>query len=203
MPISKLEAAQRQLDCAIRLYFAEDDLLAVHTLSRAAFRILFDLYPKKSADEFSKDLEGLIKELGWGEFNRISNFLKHADNDPDQVIDKEYETETQMGIGFAIILHHRLTKSFTPEMRAFDEWIKITHPEEFKLRPDSDPAFEAAYRESVEFLKSFPPKDRFLLPNALLTFFRGQPDGGNTWYRPGDDLTMERAPHRSEEPGRP
>ena len=71
MPISKLEAAQRQLDCAIRLYFAEDDLLAVHTLSRAAFRILFDLYPQKSADEFSQNLEGLIKELGWGEFNRI------------------------------------------------------------------------------------------------------------------------------------
>jgi len=186
MPISKLEAAQRQLDCAIRLYFAEDDLLAVHSLSRAAFRILFDLYPKKSVDGFANDLAGLIEEFGWGEFNRISNFLKHADSDPDQVIDEEYETDTQMGIGFAIILHHRLAKSFTPEMRAFDEWMKITHPDHFKLPPDADPAIEADYRASVEVLKSLPAEDHFLLPNALLAFFRGQPEGGNAWFRPGD-----------------
>ena len=192
MSISKLEAAQRQLDCAIRLYFAGDDLLAVHSLSRAAFRILFDVYPKKSVDGFANDLAGLIEELGWGEFNRIGNFLKHADSDPDQVIDEEYEAETQMGIGFAIILHHRLAKSFTPEMRAFDVWMKTTHPDQFNLPLDPDPVFEAGYRASVEIIKSFPAEHRFLLPNALLEFFRRHPEGGDARFRPGDSVQMER-----------
>jgi hypothetical protein len=38
------------------LYFADDDLLAVHTLSRAAFRVLFDISPKQSNDGFEKNL---------------------------------------------------------------------------------------------------------------------------------------------------
>jgi hypothetical protein len=115
MPISKLQAAERQLNCAIRLYFADDDLLAVHTLSRAAFRILFDIYPERSSDGFDRDLDKLIAELGWRKFNRVTNFLKHADNDPEGILDGASEAETQMGIGFALILHCRIARRYTPE----------------------------------------------------------------------------------------
>jgi hypothetical protein len=62
--ISKLEAARRQLDCAIRLYIAEEDALAVHTLSRAAFRILHDIYPTIRDDGFSRDIDKLIAQWG-------------------------------------------------------------------------------------------------------------------------------------------
>jgi hypothetical protein len=41
--ISKLDAARRQLDTAIRLYFMEGDPVSVHTLAAAAFEILKDL----------------------------------------------------------------------------------------------------------------------------------------------------------------
>ena len=34
--IDKFEAAQRQLDCAIRLWFVDEDSLAIHTLAYAA-----------------------------------------------------------------------------------------------------------------------------------------------------------------------
>ena len=43
MKISKLEAGSRQLDSAIRMFFNNEDILAVHTVSRAAFRVLFDI----------------------------------------------------------------------------------------------------------------------------------------------------------------
>jgi hypothetical protein len=41
--INKIEAAQRQLDAAIRRLFANEDPVAIHTLAMAAFRILRDL----------------------------------------------------------------------------------------------------------------------------------------------------------------
>lgn len=35
MAVTKIDAARRQLDCAIRLFFDDDDSLAVHTLAYA------------------------------------------------------------------------------------------------------------------------------------------------------------------------
>jgi len=43
MTIIKLEAVRRQLDAAIRLYFAEDDPIAVHTLVGAPHILITDL----------------------------------------------------------------------------------------------------------------------------------------------------------------
>jgi hypothetical protein len=83
MPISKIEAAQRQLDCAIRLYVADDDIVSVHTLSRAAFRLLYDIYPTLKDDDFCRDMGKLIEQLGWKDFNGAANFLKHANSDPE------------------------------------------------------------------------------------------------------------------------
>ncbi len=182
MPISKLEAAQRQLDCAIRLYLAEEDHLSVHTLSRAAFRILYDLYATMRDDGFSCDLDKLIQKLGWVRFNQAANFLKHADKDPTST-DDLHENDTHMGIGFAIILYARLSGGYTPEMRAFDEWMKVTHPDEFKLPPDPDEDIEWGYRQAVEMLKTEPKSQRLVLANGLLKFFREHPDGGNAWKR--------------------
>lgn len=177
MPISKLEAAERQLNCAIRLYLADDDLLAVHTLSRAAFRILFDIYPERSRDGFDRDLDRLIADLGWREFNRVTNFLKHADNDPEGILDNASEVETQMGIGFALILHCRIAGRYTPETMAFDMGIKLQNPDAFKLRPDLDPKFERAYREAIEHLKGGEGKmGRSVLAEGLLQFFRQHPE---------------------------
>jgi hypothetical protein len=34
--ITKLEAGGRQLDSAVRMFFANEDILAIHTVSRAA-----------------------------------------------------------------------------------------------------------------------------------------------------------------------
>ena len=41
--VNKLEAATRQLDAAIRLLFAGEDIVAVHTLAGAASAVLTNL----------------------------------------------------------------------------------------------------------------------------------------------------------------
>ena len=108
MPITKLEAAQQQLDCAIRLLFNLEDMPSVITLSRAAFRVMFDIYPVlKPEGEFGEALDGVIKRMGWTKFNKIANQLKHADNDADAMIDP-HPIHAMVGIGIAITLYHQI-----------------------------------------------------------------------------------------------
>jgi hypothetical protein len=45
--VLKVAAAQRQLDAAIRMTFANEDPLAVHTVAAAAGRVLRDLAKKR------------------------------------------------------------------------------------------------------------------------------------------------------------
>jgi hypothetical protein len=45
--ISKIAAAQRQLDAAIRMFFQREDELAIHTVTAAAFQILRDVTRKR------------------------------------------------------------------------------------------------------------------------------------------------------------
>lgn len=49
--VTKLGAAQRQLRAAIRMFFATEDELAVHTVASAAYALLKDLKAKRGRDE--------------------------------------------------------------------------------------------------------------------------------------------------------
>jgi hypothetical protein len=77
--IDKFEAAQRQLDCAIRLWVADEDSLGIHTLAYAACCLLRDLLGNQKA-------EVLRKFEGSQRFGEVPNFVKHADRDPDYIL---------------------------------------------------------------------------------------------------------------------
>lgn len=49
--ITKLAAAQRQLRAAIRLYFVDEDELAIHTVASAAYRLINDLKAARGMTE--------------------------------------------------------------------------------------------------------------------------------------------------------
>ncbi|MBK6005950.1 hypothetical protein JJB11_07565 [Ramlibacter ginsenosidimutans] len=49
--ITKLAAADRQLRAAMRMYFAEEDELAIHTVAYAAYGLLRDLKAERGLDE--------------------------------------------------------------------------------------------------------------------------------------------------------
>jgi hypothetical protein len=170
--LSKIEAARRQLDCAIRLYFDNDDLLAVHTLSRAAFRVLYDLHP---ADDTYKELiTQTIGYLGWGNFNELTNFLKHADRDADAEVDEASETRTQIGIGFAAMLYRQMTATLTPEMKAFHLWMKVNNPKHFPDVREPDWEFEHEYLDATEFLKNEPREARMITGKVLLQMLKDE-----------------------------
>lgn len=61
--ISKIAAAQRQLDAAIRIFFQREDELAIHTVTAAAFQILQDLTKLRGARFTSEVLKAGILSI--------------------------------------------------------------------------------------------------------------------------------------------
>jgi len=57
--INKLAAAKRQIQAAIRMYFAEEDELAVHIVASAAYNVLKDIKRSRGKSE-AADFLGLI-----------------------------------------------------------------------------------------------------------------------------------------------
>lgn len=102
---NKLSVAKRQLDAAIRMYFAGEDSIAVHTVASAAFNVFSDLLEKRGKDasvhgfiygaiRAAKDLrEGKLTEddiRSWGEgaLDLVRSYDSLFDEDPDVDIDQ-------------------------------------------------------------------------------------------------------------------
>jgi hypothetical protein len=59
--IDKIDAARRQLDASIRMFFSSEDILAVHTVASAAYRIIRDLAEKSGNAQFHENLKQMIR----------------------------------------------------------------------------------------------------------------------------------------------
>jgi hypothetical protein len=88
--ISKFDAATRQLDTAITLWFLDGDPVSSHTLACSAYQIIHDINQQKgwrdllydsliTKDEFRDDAKRLLK--------CHYNYFKHSDKDPDGTIE--------------------------------------------------------------------------------------------------------------------
>jgi hypothetical protein len=68
--ISKMAAAQRQLDAAIRMIFHEEDELAIYTVIAAAHRVLRDIMSKRgrsaAAEAIKDNIRGIANALVQG-----------------------------------------------------------------------------------------------------------------------------------------
>jgi hypothetical protein len=87
--ISKTEAASRQLCAAIRMFFDDQDAIAVHTLACAAGEIFEKLSKKERLVPSIRFVErtkpkGIDARHSLG---RARNFFKHADTDADAVLE--------------------------------------------------------------------------------------------------------------------
>jgi hypothetical protein len=146
--ISKLGGARRQIETAIELFFNNKDSLSVHTLAWAGFKVLFDLYPHRNSDGFAAKLDSLISKEGWKFLAGIANFLKHADKDPDVVLESHHPMVGMAIIGLATLLYRRVAGEFTLKMTAFDFWTDELADEECGL-PEVDDNKERAAQSKV------------------------------------------------------
>jgi hypothetical protein len=89
--ISKIEAAKRQLDCAIDLWFRGKDEVSIHTLLVASYRVIYDINKKHGTLHEAVYDTPVIKEEYKKEWVKMiaepSNFFKHADRDPEGQIE--------------------------------------------------------------------------------------------------------------------
>ena len=130
--VNKIEATRRQIDTAIRLLFDNEDPIAIHTLTMAGFRILRDLADKQNSN-MNKVAQSFIKPgmegKFWGTMQSFANFLKHADKDPDGIIDNIQEEVNDAILLLATLYYQDLGYQFTPEMLALNGWFSVIHPD--------------------------------------------------------------------------
>ena len=123
-PVSKQDAAIRQLRTAIWLFFEDEDMLSVQTLVAAAHGILSCLVKLKKGRSFLKD-----NDLIWPEYmtewkrilNVAPNFLKHADRDPNESLQFRPEM-VQFWILDCVFMEEILTVSRLHESIVFMAW---------------------------------------------------------------------------------
>ena len=156
--ITKLSAAQRQIDAAIRILFSGEDALAVHTVVAAAHGIVSDLAKKRNVtpghtpytESIGKAMATLYRQrFGitipnrklryWAaqfekehfrpHLNRPANFLKHADQDAGKVLDQD-GLQTDTLLLFSCVTYTELGLEYTPEMTAFCRWHLAVYPHE-------------------------------------------------------------------------
>jgi hypothetical protein len=91
--VSKLDAAKRQLETAIRLYFFDGDPVSIHTLTAAAYNVLRDITKRKGAEPviFKGQVFDYVKpehhEMFRAKISEAENFFKHADRDHEATVD--------------------------------------------------------------------------------------------------------------------
>jgi hypothetical protein len=144
--ISKLDAARRQIDTAIRLYFGRRDDVSIHTLGSAALGVIDSLLVKAGHPE-TMPLDNVRPEY-LGEMRRLlhedANFFKHADRDPESVLHFKPEMNE-----FVLVRclggYHLLSGERTEEMMIFQTWMTVWMPEVFFQDPAS-PIVQSARR---------------------------------------------------------
>jgi hypothetical protein len=105
--IEKLDAACRQLNTAISLWFSNGDPVSIHTLACSAHQIVHDVNQKQGGRDLIYDslvIKDEYRRMANQVFKQAYNFFKHADNDAYGTIEfKPHLTEffmmfTSMGL---------------------------------------------------------------------------------------------------------
>ena len=125
--IGKLDAARRQLETAVRLYFSEADAVSIHTLVSAAYQVLSDVNKAHGGEPMLKeqiptwvspDATAESKRL----LNEAANFFKHADRDHDEVLEFA-EGPTGLLLYDAVRKYRELTGENVPVLAVYDVWF--------------------------------------------------------------------------------
>jgi hypothetical protein len=162
LTVTKLDAARRQLGVAIRLWFADDDPVAIHTLAAAAHEIVHTLFrlrgfhglmfdSKLVKNEYRSDWAKLIK--------RPASFFKHAQRDPDS----EFEFDPRANWALLLAAAHGVSRmGYEPRMEelALAYWFRIHQPDWFPETPSGngapvDPFEKVRTVKKGEFLEGF------------------------------------------------
>jgi len=140
--IGKLEAARRQLETAITLYFAYGDPISIHTLVGAAYGLIHGINEKRGGTMMVKDAWKFLNPENAKTFkkgiNSVENFLKHADWDPpDATLDLNPQW-TEALLCEASQRYYVLTEEQPQLLQLFVLWYALRHPDMFCGTPEGE-----------------------------------------------------------------
>jgi hypothetical protein len=163
--VSKLNAARRQLDCAIELWFLGKDDVSIHTLAAAAYQIIHDINHKKRGRDLLYDsavIEDEYQSTWVALIKKPVNFFKHADNDADKTI--EFSPYSSLLFMLFSLLGLRAIGEQTNDVEdALTMWIMVYEPsllkEDFRNRmAEGIPVNLLAHLKTIskrDFLEAF------------------------------------------------
>lgn len=132
IPVTKLDAARRQIDTAITLWFHDGDVVSIHTLTSAAHGIVHDLMDARGKSTVLFDPKWIRKErmIEWHTIvKKAQNFFKHADRPKDPTATLFFaHTATEFILMDALMAYRELSGESTDRMRVFWCYFSIQHP---------------------------------------------------------------------------
>lgn len=140
--LDKLEAAKRQIEAAINLWFHGGDPIAIHTLTSACHRIVLDLCDHRKISPSFIFHTKLVKPELIKEYKRLirkaETFFKHAKDDPHDTL-KFNPAATEIYLLDAVEMFLVLNGTITPLMVAFRFRLHLLNPGIF-----ADDAFDSS-----------------------------------------------------------
>jgi len=133
LQVTKLDAAKRQLETAIRLWFHSGDPVSIHTLAAAARQVLVDINTKREGEPMGADRPEIRPEArkrAHAVFAKAENFFKHADRDSDATLTFTPEA-TRFYILEAADRYIELAGEQPHALRAFIIFHALQYPEVF------------------------------------------------------------------------
>jgi len=129
--VSKLEAAHRQLDSALSLWFADGDSISVHTLVGAAYQIIQDVsHNRGGPDDLlnSEFVPARFRDELRGDLRRDVLFFRNADRDAGTV-SVLAPVPTLLFLILCVQTLRDLNEKLTDHQMAFLGWTAVAHPE--------------------------------------------------------------------------
>lgn len=131
--LTKLQVAKRTLAGAIRQFFEEADPIVVHTLAAAAQGLLRDLARAKALPQLSTlhdhPYVPADQRKAWiNKINEPRNFFKHADKDPQAILDFDDEDNVLVLVD-AVLLLSQFPDGWLQEANVFIGWFTTANPE--------------------------------------------------------------------------
>lgn len=161
--VKKLEAAKRQLQTAITLWFADADSVSVHTLACVTHQIIHDINADRKGGELLLDsvvIKDEFRREYLNEMRKAMNFFKHANRDPDSSGSIEFSPAvTDLFILFSIIGIERFGERLSETSVAFLLFYATKNPhlvtKEFSNRFKIEDVANVPVVSKLEFLEHF------------------------------------------------
>ena len=165
--ITKIQAAQRQIDFGIRMLFRNEDPVAIHTVVMAGFRVLRDLTKRRGLKEPIESIlkPGKEKEF-WGGISNFSNFCKHADRDPNNNSISFREDANDSALIIATMYYRHLGCQLTNEMQLLWAWYVSLHPD--ILSEEAPGAMRVLVHSTMGNFRSSTRKDQLAIRQWVL-----------------------------------